>query len=325
MPTPETGGTPLIHAHELQALLDRFPAAPADGDSPLHLFHAANSICAQKVRTVLAHHGIPYRSHLLNIFAGDTYDPAYVRVRMAGCAAAGLALARRHAGTTSVASAGCDGCVVPTLVDAATGTVTVDSLRICMAVDAMAPGDTLVPADLAEAIMATLRVVDDLPNYQHLAVRVIPAAAPRNAFAQSKVVRCDALLAEHGADPVLRDAYEAKRAKEQEAAETLFDDTALAGARQAVADALAGVEAQLARSPGPWLFGDRLTMADLIWGVELVRAEDVGQAGFWQDGRLPRLAGWYARLCALPALRAAVIDFPGARLAPPTPEPREIP
>ncbi len=306
----------MIHDPQLQALLDRFPAAEAGPDTTLHLFHAANSICAQKVRTVLAHHRIPYRSHELNIFAGDTYDPAYVRMRMAGCAAAGLTLADRHAGTTSVASSGCDGCVVPTLVDAATGTVTVDSLHICLTLDDTAGGEALVPADLAEDIMAALRVVDDLPNYQHLAVRVVPTAAPRNAFAQSKVARCNALLTEHGADPVLRAAYEAKRAKEQSAADTLFDDDALAAARQAVADALAGVEAQLARSPGPWLFGERLTMADLVWGVELIRAEDVGQAGFWQDGRLPRLAAWHERLIALPALRAAVIEFPGARLAP---------
>lgn len=306
----------MIPASELQSLLDRFPARDAGPDTPLHLFHAANSICAQKVRTVLAHHRIPYHSHVLNIFAGDTYDPAYVRVRMAGCAAAGLTLADRHAGTTSVASAGCDGCVVPTLVDAATCTVAVDSLRICLTLDAMTGDETLVPGDLTEDIMTALRVVDDLPNYQHLAVRVVPTAAPRNAFAQSKVTRCDALLAEHGTDPVLRAAYEAKRAKEQSAADTLFDDDALTAAREAVEDALAGVEAQLARSPGPWLFGDRLTMADLIWGVELIRAEDVGQAGFWRDGRLPRLAAWQDRLTALPALRAAIIEFPGARLAP---------
>ena len=41
----------------------------------LELFHAAASICSQKVRAVLAHHGIRYREHSLNIFAGDTCDP----------------------------------------------------------------------------------------------------------------------------------------------------------------------------------------------------------------------------------------------------------
>ena len=42
----------------------------------LHLYHAQNSICSQKVRAVLAATSQPYTSHLLNIFKGETYDPA---------------------------------------------------------------------------------------------------------------------------------------------------------------------------------------------------------------------------------------------------------
>ena len=301
----------------MSALVGRFPgvAQGADPEPMLRLFHAPNSICSQKVRAVLHHLDIPYWSHLLNIFAGDTYDPAYVRVRMSGCSAAGLPLADRHLGTTSVASGGCDACVVPTLVESATGAVTVDSLRICLSLDAGQPDrPSLVPPDLVDRIMAELAVVDELPNYQNLAVRVIGKSAPRNAFAQSKVARCDRLLADHGADPVLRAAYEAKRSKEHMAAERLFDVASVEQAKQAVGDALTGLETRLDNA-GPWLFGERVTMADLFWGAELIRAEDVGQAHFWAGTNLPRVAGYFRHLCTLPALRAAIIDFPAARLA----------
>lgn len=301
---------------DFQTLFDHFPGAAVGAAGDLHVFHAPNSICSQKVRAVLAHHGLPHWSHLLDIFAGDTYAPDYVRARHAGCLAAGLSLAAQHLGTTSVASSGCDACVVPTVIDAAAGQVLVDSLRICLDLDARAGGG-LMPEALRPAIMAELSIVDELPNYQNLAVRVVPDAAPRNAFALSKVRRCDDLLARHGDDAVLRAAYEAKRAKEQSAAEQLFNEPALAGARMAVREALAGLEERLASLDGPWLFGAEPTMADLFWGAELIRAEDVGQAGYWQNGRLPRVAAWYGRLCELPALRAAIIEFPGARLSPP--------
>ena len=102
----------------VEALEARFPALASD--APLHLYHAANSICSQKMRIVLMQQEREYTSHLLDIFTLETYDPAYVRLRAEGCAEAGLPLIHQHLGTTSVADGGgCDACVVPTLVDRA--------------------------------------------------------------------------------------------------------------------------------------------------------------------------------------------------------------
>ena len=297
-------------------LFQRFPGGRIGDASALHLFHAPNSICSQKVRAVLAFHRLPYWSHSLDIFKGETYAPEYVRLRFEACRLAGHPLSARHLGSTAVESTGCDACVVPTVIDTLSGEVLVDSLRICLAIDAQAGGQ-LMPAAHSDAIRAELAIVDDLPNYQNLAVRVVPGNAPRNSFAASKVARCDALLAAHGADPALRAAYEAKRAKEQSAADHLFDATALEAARAAVDAALAALDLRLAARRGPWLFGDQPSMADLFWGAELIRAEDVGHAGIWQNGRLPHVAAWVRQLVELPALRSAILEFPGARLAPP--------
>lgn len=302
------------------ALAARFPGVPvgrADGEPRLHLYHAPNSICSQKVRAVLAQCGEAYVSHSLNIFGGESYDPAYVRLRMTGCAAAGLDLARRHLGTTSVASAGCDACVVPTLVDIEGERVVIDSRRICTGLDrdSLRARGALVPAQLRDRIEAELAIVDELPNYQMLAPGVgAGGAGPKSAFAASKVARCDALIATHANDAALCAAYDAKRAKEQMAADRLFDTSALERAQLKMQKALRDLDSRLGSTSGPFLFGDGVTMADLFWGVELTRCEDVGLAPCWRGGRLPRLARYFQSLSALPAIAQAVLDWPGARL-----------
>ena len=88
-----------------------------DGLPRFELFHAPNSICSQKVRTVLLAHDIPFASHPVNLFEGQSYLPDYVRLRMMGCNLRGGPLASLHTGSTSAAETGCDGAVVPTLVD----------------------------------------------------------------------------------------------------------------------------------------------------------------------------------------------------------------
>jgi len=304
------------------SLSARFPGNPAGGPGgqpeKLHLYHAPNSICSQKVRAVLAHTGQAYESHLLNIFEGESYDPAYVRLRMSGCLATGLPLVSEHLGSTSVSSGGCDACVVPTLVDADAAQVNVDSRRICLELDRTnpaAPG-ALVPPELRARIEAEIAIVDELPNYQILAAGVGQAAqsGPKNGFAAGKVARCDALLAAHAGDEALRAAYSSKRSKEQMAAERLFDAAAMERAHQAMAKALRELDARLAAADGDYLFGDTVSMADLFWGVELIRLDDLGFSILWADGRLPEVALYFEKLCVLPAIAQAVVDWPGGRL-----------
>ena len=200
-----------------------------DGGTPrFELFHAANSICSQKVRTVLAHRGLPYISHTMDLFSGQTYLPAYVRLRMLGCESLGGALMSEHTGSTSVTAGGCDAAVVPTLVDLDTGRVIVDSKRICFYLDDIAgEAEQLRPASLAMQIDAELDVIDKLPNYQMLSGRppgddLRPTSQRGKTgveFAMSKVRRCDEYLAQCANDDTLVRAYSAKRAKELDAAE----------------------------------------------------------------------------------------------------------
>src|SRR5256714_2980510 len=51
--------------------------------SMLELYHSVNSVCAQKVRIVLAEKGLEYREHLMTL-RGDQFDPQYMKLNPNG-------------------------------------------------------------------------------------------------------------------------------------------------------------------------------------------------------------------------------------------------
>ena len=298
---------------------DEFGGEP--GEAPrFELFHAANSICSQKVRVVLMQHELGFVSHTLNLFEGQTYLPDYVRLRMLGCDSLGGELAKHHSGSTSTSDGGCDGAVVPTLIDRATGQVIVDSKRICLHLDQQIPEPwRLRPPALGDQIDDELAIVDNLPNYQMLMGRspgTSENASTRSmtgaSFSARKVALCDGYLAEYADDATLRRAYEAKRAKELSAATALFSDQAMGQAYDQAEASVEGLERKLSASRGAWLFGDAVTLADLFWGIELLRMRNVGAGKFWEAGRLPRVDGFVGRVETVGSIRSAIVDWPGA-------------
>ncbi|MES2398756.1 MAG: glutathione S-transferase family protein [Pseudomonadota bacterium] len=295
--------------------------AAASASPRFELFNAPNSICSQKVRTVLAHSQIPYRSQHVDIFEGETYLPAYVRLRMAGCKALGSELVNAHTGSTSVTAGGCDPAVVPLLVDWETGVVLVDSKRICFYLDKIAAeGAPLRPAALQKQIDAHLDVIDNLPNYQMLAgkppgVDHRPESRRKSngvGFAMGKVERCDRYLAEFSGDADLVRAYSAKRAKELNAAQQLFTPEAMQAAYDKAEASCASLERELGSRETTWILGDAITMADLYWGIELLRMKNMAVESFWADGAKPSVAAFVEKAQSIPAIQSAITKWPGA-------------
>lgn len=284
------------------------------------LFHAANSICSQKVRAVLAHHGIPYRSCVLNIFEGQTYLPANIRLRLIGCAELGGGLVAGHTGSTSATQGGCDPAVVPTLIDWEAGRVLVDSKRICVYLDEIAADEaTLRPRALLDAIEAEVDFVDNMPNYQMLAGKPPgedhrPESRRKSngvGFAMSKVERCDHYLEKFGDDADLVRGYSAKRAKELQAAEQLFTPEAMQTAYDKAEAGCSHLERMLNSGSG-WVVGDTMTMADLYWGLELLRMKNMAVESFWAGGAKPAVEAFIQKVESIPAIRSSVIQWPGA-------------
>jgi 2,5-dichlorohydroquinone reductive dechlorinase len=286
------------------------------------LYHAANSICSQKVRVVLAQLKLSYSSHTLNIFAGETYLPSYVRLRLIGCERGGFSLVASHTGSTSTSAGGCDPAVVPTLVDRQADEVIVDSKQICLYLDSLVPAaGRLRPIATQMVIDAELDVVDNLPNYQMLVGKPIGTdARPEKlkgnngvSFSMSKVKRCDQYLVEFASDEALVRAYQAKRSKELMAAERLFSEKAMENAYSQAREACAALNNKLQASQSTWLTGSSVSLADLFWAVELLRMKNLGAAYIWEQNRLPAVQRFVAAAESMESVRSAVLEWPGSQ------------
>ena len=292
-----------------------------DGINPRFLlFNAPNSICSHKVRTVLAFHKIAYNSCTMNIAAGDTYFPAYVRLRLHACDYDGLPLVSGHDGSTSVSSQGCDPAVVPTLVDWETGQVVIDSRKICIYLDALMPEEmSLYPQQLQPEIDAQLNSIDDLPNYQLMIGGLARAGAKMGravaqegaGFAMAKVTRCQNYMVRYAHEADLMRAYGAKQLKELKAAEVLFSDKDMEKARNLAQSLCARLDNLLGRDGNNWLLGNDLTMADLWWAIQLIRFKSVGLA-IWEGGSRPHIDRFFKTAIGLGAIRLAILQWPDA-------------
>jgi hypothetical protein len=149
------GNATMSHNHLMKlvgsaraAIMDpaRITIVGDDANPRFELFHAASSLCSQKVRTVLFEKKLAYRSNDMIILSSmgadgvvpaEHYHPPYVRLRLIAGREMGRDLVTGYSGRTSVDTEGFDPCVVPLLVDYEAGRVIADSKRICCYLDAV--------------------------------------------------------------------------------------------------------------------------------------------------------------------------------------------
>lgn len=304
------------------------------GSTPrFELYHAAPSLCSMKVRTVLAEKQAPYFSHDLNLMtrkaeAPECYLPGYVRLRLQS--APDAELARGYTGQSSMTTEGFDPCVVPTLVDHEAGRVVVDSARICSYIDAHTDGEPLVPEALSNEVGAQVALVDQAP---HVAVLygahpdddVRPPLLRKNITGvhAKKITAIEALKAGVGDDARLTAAYDSKVAKEAGGADFMLDADRMREAHRAMDAHVGSLEDQLASHDGPWVLGERFTMADIMWTISLFRMKWLGIGGAWEENASRgRVRAYVEQAFERPSLRAGVFDWPGAY--PPSPHVPEM-
>jgi 2,5-dichlorohydroquinone reductive dechlorinase len=249
------------------------------------------------------------------------YYPEYVRLRMQADEATAGRFVRGYTGRSSTETEGFDPCVVPTLVDHDSGLVLANSKRMCLYLDSCADtGTELVPEDIEEDVIRQVDIVDRTP---HVAVLygVHPGHDPRPAFVRRDMVgvhdRKIAQLRKNMAlvpeDALLTSAYEHKIVKEAAAREFVRTEQDMRRAVQEFKDLIAQLERDLEATGGEWLFGDRFTLADVLWAASLFRIRWLGLGYIIESDRgrhYPRTADYCARLMARPSFRRAVIDWP---------------
>ena len=288
------------------------------------LFHAASSLCSQKVRTVLDEKQLPYRSNDMlilgsmgpdGIVPAEHYSAAYVRLRLVAGRDIDRAFVAGYSGRTSVESEGFDPCVVPLLVDYQAGRVIADSKRICCYLDAVSrepvqlvPGEAKARAE----VMRQVSIVDQIPNgallygfHPDSDLRPELLKAGMQTVYDIKIAALEKMIAAYADEPELVAAYRAKIVKESGGRAVCRDAAFQRAARTHVGGLLTDLDRNLASAASPYLNGNAFSLADVVWGVNLVRMAYLGLASMWDE--LPHVARYFDALARRPSLCRQVV------------------
>ena len=319
------------------AILDpsRITVAGDKANPRFELFHAASSLCSQKVRTVLFEKRLPYRSNDMLILGSmgrdglvpaEHYSPAYVRLRLIAARESGRNFVSGYSGRTSVETEGFDPCVVPLLVDHQSGRVVADSKQICGYLDAVSHQPIQLVPDDPEArseVMRQVGIVDRLPNgallygfHPDADLRPGPLKLAMETVYDLKVMALEQLIAANAGEPELVAAYRAKIVKESGGRTVRHDPTFQRAARHRLGEHLKDLERDLAAKTFSCLNGKPFSLADAFWGVNLVRLNYLGLSSMWSG--LAHVQRYFELLARRPslckeAIQASLNSMPPSR------------
>jgi glutathione S-transferase len=319
------------------AILDplRITIIGDDVNPRFELFHAASSLCSQKVRTVLNEKALSYRSNEMIILSSmgtdglimaEHYSPAYIRLRLIAARELGREYVSGYSGRTSVETEGFDPCVVPLLVDYQAGRVIADSKRICLYLDAVSSQPIqLVPDDPEERaeVMRQVSIVDEIPNgtllygfHPDSDLRPHLLKSTMETVYDYKVMALESLIAANAGEPELVAAYRAKIVKESGGKNVCRDPQFQRAARTHVRGLLTDLERDLAAKSFSRPNRNSFSLADVLWGVNLVRLNYLGLSSMWDE--LPHVKAYFNALIRRPSLSKEAIQASVNSLPPST-------
>lgn len=232
----------------------------------LELYHNAFSSCSQKVRIVLGEKQLEWREHVIDLQAGGQHDPDYVKLNPS------------H--------------VVPTLVH--DGRVLVESTLINEYLDDAFPDPPMRPADPV-ARHAMRLFVKQIDEQVHPAAGVLTyGIATRPLLLGRSAAEREAAWAQIP-DP-------ARRAARKSVIELGVEAPEMAGALAAFVGLLERMEAALAH--GPWVAGDRFSLADACALPYVLRLDHLALGPL--IAARPRTADWFARIQTLGSYEAMI-------------------
>ena len=230
----------------------------------LELYHNNISVCAQKVRIVLAEKNLQWTNHHLSLAKGEQLTTEFKKMNPRG--------------------------VVPVLVH--DSNIIVESSVICTYLDEVFPDPPLMPNSPVER--ATMRLWCKLPDdILHMACATVSFAI---SFGQQLKRQAGAGLEERlmkMPDPARR---ERQRALIDKGIETPFFRDHI----KVFDKAFTEVETQLGKTK--WLASDTFSLADIEITPYVERIDRLGLAGMWENR--PRLDDWFNRIKTRPSFRA---------------------
>jgi len=234
----------------------------------MKLYHGTTSVCAIKVRLVLAEKDLSWKGEILNLQQGDQHKPDYLKLNPNG--------------------------VIPTLVH--DGNVIVESSIILGYLDEAFPDPPLMPVDpvLRARSRHWMKRVDDT---LHAAIGVVTFATANRKVLIRKSAENLAAHFERIPDPAYR---ERQRQSVEMGLAAPMVETAIRQYDKAVAQ----MEADLDETE--FLAGDAWSLADAALTPYINRSEMLGLEGLWENR--PNVARWYAAMKARPTYGPCISD-----------------
>lgn len=223
----------------------------------LKLYNFPQSTCSQKAHLTLWEKGIDFDDRPVDSKKREHLSDWYLKLNPNG--------------------------VVPSLIH--DGSVVLESSVIMEYLEEVFPNVPLVPEDPVEraTMRKWLRYFEEVPTP---AVRV-------PSFNQYLSRRFDKLTQQEfdefvNSHPIRKQFY--KKMKKEDG----FDERETDSALDRLSQTLARMEKGLTESGGPWLMGNRLTLADYAIAPTIDRMADLGLEELWAD--LPKVTAWFAHM-----------------------------
>jgi len=236
----------------------------------VELYHFWSSVCSVRARMALEEKGVPWESRYIDLFRFDQMTPEYLAINPDG--------------------------VVPTLVH--DGQPVRESTIIVEYVDDAFDGPPLKPDDaIGRARMREfIRMTDDrfpaivFPTYVKY---ILPKL--KNRWGE------DELRKQADRRPI--DFYKDVHGR---GIRGEISPEEIERCDKSIEEILDRMEAMIAESGGPWLLGERLTLADIVVAPYFFRLLALGRDDMWAEATRPRVHAWYAALNERPSFRTAV-------------------
>jgi glutathione S-transferase len=237
----------------------------------LTLYDYGNSVCCQKVRITLCEKGLDWDAIRVDLFASEQYDPKYLKLNPKG--------------------------VVPTLVH--DGVPVIESTLICEYLDETFPDPALAPKDAARRAQMRLwsKFVDEglFEGVTEISFSAMFRERMKNMTPDMRERRFQNI-----GDPRRRDRF---RSTYELGVQSPFVFHAV----YAYERAFTFMEATLAER-GPWLLGEKVTLADINMMPFVARLAYLGLLEAWTSTR-PRINAWWARTQEWPSFRRGLADL----------------